>query len=489
MVGSPVKLCICQICNCGRHRCPHNPKKTAVTGPCEISEYTNKYVAYSVKPVESCKPPHRGVQAEGKMASDTTHRNDFIPHPLSMQASCKKDAIYEPPTQLFDGMSTYNKEYTTKPICKTDPIKPSSKRNLSAKFVGEPTYRADYRQWEIEQRKPHVAAAYTAPTEPFGGLATYTTDYTPHYVPPPQSCKPIHLYSGPDVPFGGISDYRDAYRKPNVTERTRPIVNKECTQRSGVPMEGVSTHMRDYDWKTGGPSASCKPIYKGIHSESPFQSDTTHRADFKQWPQGLSRVESIHHTGAYEPPKGCMDTDTTYMRDYHPHNESIKAQPAGPKYNRLTSLPPFEGTTDYRDSYRAWGVGPRVHGVGPGSSYYRSIMPFDGQSTSKQHYLPHWGCKPALSCKPHPRASDNQGEFDDATMYRLEYTPKSIEPCPTLLLNTERSSYTYAQQNEQGHLLYYKKTETETNLQPVTDNEQNNLGGNTLRAAPVAVVN
>ncbi|KAF8564171.1 hypothetical protein P879_08170 [Paragonimus westermani] len=141
MVGSPVKLCICQICNCGRHRCPHNPKKTAVTGPCEISEYTNKYVAYSVKPVESCKPPHRGVQAEGKMASDTTHRNDFIPHPLSMQASCKKDVMYEPPTQLFDGMSTYNKEYTTKPISKTDPIKPSSKRNLSAKFVGEPTYR------------------------------------------------------------------------------------------------------------------------------------------------------------------------------------------------------------------------------------------------------------------------------------------------------------------------------------------------------------
>ncbi|XP_018645737.1 hypothetical protein Smp_144670 [Schistosoma mansoni] len=59
---------------CCRHKCPHQKRKTQITKPCEISEYTTQYIAHKLIPVESCKPPHKGVQAEGHMASDTTHR-------------------------------------------------------------------------------------------------------------------------------------------------------------------------------------------------------------------------------------------------------------------------------------------------------------------------------------------------------------------------------------------------------------------------------
>lgn len=54
------------------------------------------------------------VSALSSTISQPTCRVDYIPHPLSVQASCKKDSEYEPSTVAFDGLSTYNKEFTRK---------------------------------------------------------------------------------------------------------------------------------------------------------------------------------------------------------------------------------------------------------------------------------------------------------------------------------------------------------------------------------------
>ncbi|GAA28428.2 protein FAM154A [Clonorchis sinensis] len=476
------KVCICQICNCGRHRCPHSRKKP-ITTPCGISEYTNKYIPYELQPVKSCKPAHRPIEAQGPMESDTTHRKDYVSHPLDVQPSFKPERTYEPPKVHFDGVSTYTKEYIPRQIERLPPVKPPTKRMVEGKFTGEPTYKSDYVKWDLETRHPHVPEAYKPPTEPFKGVATYTTDYVPHEMSPTQSCKPSHQYIASGTPFDSISDYRDAYRQ-HPLERTMPIVHKDCVQKAGVPMEGLSTHMRDFDWKTGHPPASCKPINRGVHSDSPFESDTTHRTDYKEWPAGLQPTKSMSRLNAYEPPKGVMLGDTTYMRDYTPHDGSTRAQPVGPRYKRMFDLPPFQGTTDYRESYRPWTLSPRERSVGPGTTYYKSTAPFDGCSTTKQHYVPHPGCRPAESCKPHQVAAGGQGEFDDATIYRGDYTQKYLEPCPAALLNTSRSRFAYAQEDENGHLFYYKVAETTSDYAPTQD-----LLTTNAMTQPVAVAN
>lgn len=57
--------------------------------------------------------------------------------------------------------------------------------------------------------------------------------------------------------------------------------------------------------------------------------------------------------------------------------------------------------------------------------------------------MPHLNYRPPESFKPHGQVTANQTPFDDATLYRMEYTPKHLEPCPASLLNTGLSKYVY----------------------------------------------
>lgn len=51
------------------------------------------------------------------------------------------------------------------------------------------------------------------------------------------------------------------------------------------------------------------------------------------------------------------------------------------------------------------------------------------------HYIPHDG-GPQRSFKPDGQAYRSSAPFDDTTMYKTEFTPKEIEPCPATLLES-----------------------------------------------------
>ncbi|XP_009242682.1 stabilizer of axonemal microtubules 1 isoform X4 [Pongo pygmaeus] len=57
---APMKTkCICELCSCGQHHCPHLPTKIydKTEKPCLLSEYTENYPFYhSYLPRESFKP-------------------------------------------------------------------------------------------------------------------------------------------------------------------------------------------------------------------------------------------------------------------------------------------------------------------------------------------------------------------------------------------------------------------------------------------------
>nr|CAH8867336.1 unnamed protein product [Trichobilharzia regenti] len=452
------KLCICQICNCGRHKCPHQRSRSDTSKPCGISEYTTKYIQHKLVPVESCKPPHKGVQGEGQMSSNTTHRTDYVQHPLSIQGSCKRDSEYQPPQGTFDGMTTYTKEYTGKYGESAVPVKPINRKGTTAKFDGEATYTTDYRPWKLEKRELAVCRESNMPKSnaPFSGMATYTSDYIAYDSRPPTSCKPAHKYLESQTPFSDSTNYRDSYRVPDLSERARPIKNMEQTQKSTVPMEHISTHMNDYYWKTVVPSASCKPEYTGMKNTEPFSKDTTHRSDYRQWEvaeRSTPVMNDSHST--YPEPLGKMSSDTTYNKDYIPFE--LQYQKAIRKADRLgrgTELPPFQGISDYTDSYRRWALEPHIKVTPREGTYTIPNVKFEGKSTTSDHYVPHLNYRPAESCKPLNQAVLNQTPFDDATLYRMEYTPKHLEPCPAALLTTGLSNYVFAEESDTGHIFY-----------------------------------
>ncbi|CAH8552073.1 unnamed protein product [Schistosoma turkestanicum] len=225
--GSP-KLCICQICTCGRHKCPHQRPGTQITKPCGISEYTTQFIAHPIAPVKSCKPPHKGVQGEGHMASATTHRIDYIPHPLSMQTSCRKESPYKPPQAIFDGLTTYAKEYTGQPGQMAVAIKPAVRTGPSAKFEGEATYTADYRPWKLERHEVGFGreSGYPLPTGKFASKSTTREDYVPHLnYRPPESCKPLNQRTDNLAPFDGATLYSTEFTPKYVEPCPASLLN------------------------------------------------------------------------------------------------------------------------------------------------------------------------------------------------------------------------------------------------------------------------
>jgi len=69
------------------------------------------------------------------------------------------------------------------------------------------------------------------------------------------------------------------------------------------------------------------------------------------------------------------------------------------------------------------------------------------------HYVPH-DSGPQRSFKPDGVAYRSTAPFDDATMYRTEYTRKEIEPCQAALIDTPRSNYVHHHTEESGHKFY-----------------------------------
>ena len=46
------------------------------------------------------------------------------------------------------------------------------------------------------------------------------------------------------------------------------------------------------------------------------------------------------------------------------------------------------------------------------------------------------------------------GHFEDRTMYRQDYVPKEVQPCPAAIIDQPTSRYTFAGLDSRGHKTY-----------------------------------
>uniref|UniRef100_A0A1I8JIC5 inositol-1,4-bisphosphate 1-phosphatase n=1 Tax=Macrostomum lignano TaxID=282301 RepID=A0A1I8JIC5_9PLAT len=104
------------------------------------------------------------------------------------------------------------------------------------------------------------------------------------------------------------------------------------------------------------------------------------------------------------------------------------------------------------DNFKKWALTGREK-VGPNQTYQPNSAPFEGQSTTASHFVPH-PMDVRRSFKPSQDAARTEGPFDGTTLYRMEYVPKHIEPCPAALLDTETSRYLYKETDDTGHKFY-----------------------------------
>lgn len=440
-----VKRCICEICTCGRHRCPHRPYLPigGTDKPCLLTEYATTYHPHPLQPRESCKPAARAVDSDAPIEDKTTNRVDYIKHPLERPYHRAPDA-YKKPAGDHDMLSSYTKDYPEKRVDPAKAIKHDAGRQVQSKFEGEPTYTADYRKWDMDKPKKYgPEAGWQPPKDPFEGQSTFQRDYRRYNEPPRQPLRPNDAAVMSDTPFDGTTGYRNDYIKHPMGARF--VKEKDMYKPSGVPIDGLTTFRRDYRGQPGDKTVSCKPDGRAVASDAPFEDSTTFKTDYRKWP---TERPYQHLADQYRKPDGDMDMNTTHKIAYqqHPLQRHAAIKPAPARVNSGQ----FDGTTNYTSDYKPWEINRVQPMMKP--DYQPNEAPFQGISTQKAHYIQH-PLQPLHSFKP-GNAVMSSGPFDDGTVYRMEYTPKQSEPCPASILDTKTSSYRFVDQDPRGHKMY-----------------------------------
>eukprot|EP00128_Syssomonas_multiformis_P001421 Colp12_sorted_trinity150504_noHs@32859 len=97
--------------------------------------------------------------------------------------------------------------------------------------------------------------------------------------------------------------------------------------------------------------------------------------------------------------------------------------------NKLTSTDPDFLRTLYQKDFPCHPI-PKTASCKPMNGRNTELPPFEGQSTSKSHYLP-WDARPASSKKPRLTAVGSGAPFEGVTTQRLDFTAKSVRvPAP-----------------------------------------------------------
>lgn len=447
------KQCICQLCTCGKHRCPHRPYGVVGKGdqPCAVTEYRSEFIPREGGGMrESFKPEFALQTNTAPLQDETTHKHDFIQHSLDKPRSFKPEEVYVPRGD-FDALTSYNKEYTPKGGERAKPIKHEAQKLVSAPFEGDPTYKTDYRKWSATRTEPiRHDGGYSAPHDPFKGESTYTTDYLKHQAAMRKAIRPDQAVLQSQEPFDDRTGYRTDFIRHPQQERFQR--SKEEYTPNRTALDSLTTHKKDFTPKEGSRTVSMKPNQQGYSSNARFEDSTTNKTDFKRW-----EVKPIqtHKPEEYRAKTGDMDMHTMYNSEFTP-KPLAKVNAIKPVERRMVDAK-FEANTTYGGDFRKWN-GERTQAIRAQSGYEPPQARFEGLSTYKGHYIPH-ASGPQKSFKPDGVVYQSTVPFEDATMYRTEYTQKEIEPCPAALLETPRSNFILHHTEATGHKFYQTQHE------------------------------
>lgn len=376
----------------------------------------------------------------------TTHKVDYIPHPLEKPYHHHGDT-YKAPEGEMDMNTNYLMEFTKKPFEPVKAIRRDEVRKVPGKFEGEPTYQADYRKWGLQPRERVTADYnYQPPTAPFDGNTNYQADFIPHAGAQRQSMKPREAPRVSDQPFDDNTDYKQSYIKHPL--QPREVKDKPIWKPNEAPLDDLSHYRKDYTPKEGYAKAqSCKPDAAPYKSTAPFEGDTTQKADFVPWDVQRPRQKEQE---AYRKPEGEMDMNTTTHTDYV--RKAMERQPMVRPQEARKATGKFDGTTNYQMEYQKWGLAERQKHVK--EAYVPNEAPFDGMPTYQRDYVQHQGTK-AASMKPIDLGYSSNAPLEDGTEYKKEFTKKWVPPCPIPLLESGQDiGYTYREQDTVGHKWY-----------------------------------
>ncbi|XP_067885033.1 stabilizer of axonemal microtubules 2-like [Heterodontus francisci] len=465
------RKCICELCTCGRHRCPHLPTAIfeKINKPCLITEYVEKYAPFgNVQPRESYKPREDYERHQGKMQSTTTFRADYIPHDVQPRPG-RIIEEFRQPQGAMNLDTTYKRDFNPHSIQPAAPARPLEQRHITeAKMETIPTYKDHYKQWELSKRettKPEYT--FKVPSIKFRNTTTFQDDYSFKVPAPTESFKPPNAARLSNMLFDDMTNYRQHY-VPYIHE-PRKRREPEQYKPNDEPFDDLTTHRRDFKGQTGELTVPIRPPCTKLSSNQQFYDLTEFRDKYRTW---TVDPPAVHKAVEFVAPEGKMNLSTTTHTDFVEH----RLQPFVP----VRPLPhtsghniSFEGQSTMKADYKPWDS-MREPMIKPRQELEKAVGQFDDMTTFRAHYVPHQ-INLMHSFKPRNSYIPSTMLLDNGTTYQFSYTPKAVEICPASF--AVPPGYEYVETDPQGHKLYRPVSERE-NVQPRLSNTSMDLISN-----------
>ncbi|XP_071949293.1 uncharacterized protein [Antedon mediterranea] len=471
--------CICQICNCGRHRCPHEkrPNKVfnqqpMVKGMCSLSEYQK---AYSSLPWQ---PPRESMRKTSNRSTTvpfvdveltTTYQKTYVPH--QAQSRVKKPPVkYQPPATKLSVASTYDIEFTEKKALPAQSYKPKDKKVTFRKpfehtSVTQATY-TPFDQEELEHckrvpHKPEENLKTTGSGEKFTAKTTVQDDFKHHEnVTPAKSMRPAEKVVASKEPFTAKTSQQAEFT-PKTVEPVLMVKPQEQLQKGSKSstFDGQTTFRRDFPEHTNHKrQQSYKPRAEYVENDTKFDGRTTQRIAYKAWevqPKAYIPWAEKNKRAPYV--KSKFMSVSSYQDDYRDPGMLIKlsdcrGEPCKYENNLGAAGEPFEESTQYKSAYVTW------DNVKPAASYkvvqeYKApTTPLIGKSIFQSHFLGK-PAPPAKSCRPELRPHTSSGMISMKTTYNTTYQGKRPLSCPAQRLGND-AKYEHVKDSATGHKFF-----------------------------------
>lgn len=375
--------CLCELCNCGRHHCPKDPKHTQHYDHLQTN-YQDTYTGKTGERMKSQKPPSN-YRPGGKFEGNSTQQADFKPLP-----------------------------YGRVPI-----MRPKQTKITGQPFQGKTMYSESYMGVKGEQPKPHIMKSnlHTGGTR-FDGNSTQQRDYVPHSLSGRQApFKPHDNQTGHVEDRDFHTEKSSNYVANSVGPRQKSYAPKNTTE-FGKPFYGRSTQQHDFvPHSRSGRQAPFKPRNN--------QEDVGEDRDFRTEKASNFTAKSAGPRLASFKPKNTTVTGTkfqgrsTQQADFVPHRGDARQAPFRPHDHQHAENEDRDFQTEKTANYiPKQGARMKSYKPKPG---LRNNERFDGRTTHGSDFLPHQGHEHPKAFRPENNLKQSREDRDFSTAANNDY--------------------------------------------------------------------
>ncbi|KAK3756233.1 hypothetical protein RRG08_035295 [Elysia crispata] len=419
------------------------------------SEYAKRFQVYPVQRTKPFKPESQPVRAEAPVDSETVFRRDYPEHRIEPRKATRPAEGNLKPEGQHSFTSSYQNEFHPRTSERRQPYKPEQTRFDLPAFDAQPSYREDYPEWRLPEKRLKVRSEWHPPEQPFQGLSTNVTDFPEHKISPRVDHRPDRIPLQSEVPFEASTDYHDTFKEhalppkvpkaklewsrpsqplDDITDYRSKFTEHEVTPRQKavkepyvgpkVPMDTSTTVRESYQGSFQPKRESFKPEQKPMMSDMPFEDSTTMHHDFR--PHEVKPREQ-HAREIYERPPGEMDLVTSHTAHYTGHNAHKRDPIQRPGSSGLLKGSGDMNTiTTHQNDFIQRPLEKREY-MRPNESYLRPSDPMDSETTQRADFYQRQTV-PTKSFRPSNVPVMSDVPLDTRTGYRDTFVPHKVTP-------------------------------------------------------------